>query len=243
MELDEETMVFLLISTPLPLLVFLYKFFPSEFFLFPLLLYLAVGVVVPVYLNSRNLSVYQRAQLIAWLKMVGNQSFTPKELELINKALGRDRTRPVRPTKNVLHRHWKKIYVSLIIASTLIVFALPTTLSQKEHEQTNPELGIKVLDASIDVFGNQSILTLIVYTRTVERFVYLAKVKITRDNETFTKYLDSYLYDNTYKILHIPLNPVEQNDVLYLQFKAFPEEYSFNYTLKVGESYDTLERK
>jgi len=234
-ELDEETLVFLLILTPIPLLVFLYKFFPTEFFMFSFLLYLAVGVVVPVYLNSRNLSVYQRAQLIAWLKMVGSQSFTPKELELINKALGRDRTKPVRPTKNVLHKHWKKAYILLIIVAMLIVLTLPATLSQKEHEQTKPEVGIKVVDASINTYGNQSILSLIVYTCTVEKFIYLAKVKITYDNETFTKYLDSYLYDNTYKILHIPLNPVEQNDVLYLQFKAFPEEYSFNYTLKVGE--------
>lgn len=121
MRLDEQTIILLILLTPLPILFYLLKIGSTSLLLISGLLYLVLSVGAPLYLQARQMSTYEKARILLWLHMT-DRKFTPDEQDIINKALGKDIRRPIRQKKTLLQKYWKIVFIVAIVSLVFMMF-------------------------------------------------------------------------------------------------------------------------
>jgi hypothetical protein len=233
MDLDEESIILLALLTPIPFLVLAFKFFSTEYsFLIGLVYYVAASVGIPVYLSSRAQAVYSKASLIAWLKIAGVQNFTPKEQEIIRKALGKETVEPIRETKSTVKKNWKFIFVASVLTLSVILFLIPTPtpasqIKTESREYVDIEILEHYLELPLNITPQYLTLTLKINT-TVS--LYMSSCKVLLDNRTIgMRTLGENVYASNYITFSIRLDAkINETDSIFVQLKVYPEKYSIN---------------
>jgi len=231
MDLDEESIILLALLTPIPFLVLAFKFFSTEYsFLIGLVYYVAASVGIPVYLSSRAQAVYSKASLIAWLKIAGVQNFTPKEQEIIRKALGKETVEPIRETKSTVKKNWKAIFVASVLTLSVILFLIPTPTSQIKTESKEC-VDIEILEHYLELPLNMTpqYLTLTLKINTTVS-LYMSSCKVLLDNKTIgMRTLGQNIYASNYITFSVRLYAkINETDSIFVQLKVYPEKYSIN---------------
>ena len=238
MDLDEESIILLALLTPIPFLVLAFKFFSTEYsFLIGLVYYVAASVGIPVYLSSRAQAVYSKASLIAWLKIAGVQNFTPKEQEIIRKALGKETVEPIRETKSTVKKNWKTIFVASVLTLSVILFLIPTPASQIKTE-SKEYIDIEILEHYLELPLNMTpqFLTLTLKINTTVS-LYVSSCKVLFDNRTIgMRTLGENVYASNYITFSVRLDTkINETDSIFVQLKIYPEKYSINKTYEYRE--------
>jgi len=237
LELDEESIILILFTSPIPVLVFFFRFIPSYSWLV-IVFYVVLGFLAPVYLTSRQQSVYAKAKLIAWLKLAGKANLSPKEREIIDKALGKS-NKPIRIAKSKFRKYWKYIFVSLIALSSLTIALFPIPQSLEKTKYCN----ILVKDHFVNLvpfggFNSSQILFLTLEVNSTES-IYISSCKVKQGNNTLgISNINSYEYsDIDYLSITVYLkHPI--NDTIAVYFTIYPEKYSFNQTYTLEQLMD-----
>jgi len=186
MNIDEESLIILILVTPLPFLVYTIKTNPA-LFIFSILIYILLGTAGPLYFQGREQGVYRKANLICWLKIAGSTSFTPRELEILNKALGKERSSPIKKAPHPLLKRWKIIFLTAVLLSSVSIwFLVPST---DNAEAAIPEREIKFIDISVNkaetVFCNRTVQPRQVLYATLA-------LKIPEDDKVFLSSVEVY---------------------------------------------------
>jgi len=161
--MDEESLIMLVLGSPLPFLAYALKTNLSVFFL-SAAAYVLLVTIVPLYFQGRDQGVYKKAELICWLKIAGSTSFTPRELEVLNKALGKERSRPVKKASHPLLKRWKIIFLAAVTLSSVAVWFLVPSANVEAATvvpKHKPEIEIRFIDVSVNkdetVFCNRTV--------------------------------------------------------------------------------------
>jgi len=186
--MDEESLIMLVLGSPLPFLVYALKTNPAIFFLLAAA-YVLLGTMVPLYLQGREQGVYRKANLICWLKIAGSTSFTPRELEILNKALGKERSSPIKKAPHPLLKRWKIIFLTAVLLSSVSIWFLVPSTDNAEAAPAIPEREIKFIDISVNkaetVFCNRTVQPRQVLYATLA-------LKIPEDDKVFLSSVEVY---------------------------------------------------
>ena len=237
LELEEESIILILLASPLPVLVFFFRFIPSYSWLI-IIFYVLLSLIAPIYLTSRQQSVYTKANLIAWLKIAGKTNLSPKEREIIDKALGKS-NKPIRIAKSKFRKYWKHIFISLIIlfSLTILLFPIPQSLEKTKY------CNILVKDHFVNLvpfggFNSSQILFLTLKINSTES-IYISSCKVKQGNNTLgISKISNYEHSGIdYLSITVYLkHPI--NDTITVYFTIYPEKYSFNQTYTLEQLMD-----
>jgi len=232
MELDEESLVLLLLLIPIPFFVLAFRWSFEYAFLAGIIYYMAVSVGVPVYLSSRNQAVYSKASLIAWLKLAGKGNFTPKEQEIIDKALGKAITNPVKVMRNIFARKWKTLFLVSIAAVSLVFVFIPLPMQIQSKEKQEEYVNIEIVEhyLSLPLNSTPQVLTLVMNVNT-SRNIYISTCKVIKENVTIgvSRISQEYYSHSDYFTITVFLDEkIEEGDVISVLIITYPERYSVN---------------
>jgi len=232
MELDEESLVLLLLLIPIPFFVLAFRWSFDYAFLAGIIYYMAVSVGIPVYLSSRNQAVYSKASLIAWLKLAGRANFTPKEQEIIDKALGKAITNPVKVVSNIFARKWKAIFLVLIATISLAFVFIPLPMQTQSTVKQEEYVNIEIIEhyLSLPLNSTPQVLTLVMNVNT-SRNIYISTCKVIKENVTIgVSRISQECYSSSdYFSVTVFLNEkIEESDTITVLIITYPEKYSVN---------------
>jgi hypothetical protein len=222
-----------LLLIPIPFFVLAFKWSFDYAFLAGLIYYMAVSVGVPVYLSSRNQAVYSKASLIAWLKLAGKGNFTPKEQEIIDKALGKAITNPVKVMRNIFARKWKAIFLVSIAALSLVFVFIPLPMQTTQKQEKQEEyVNIEILEhyLSLPLNSTPQVLTLVMNVNT-SRNIYISTCKVIKENITIgvSRISQEYYSNSDYFSIVVFLDEkIEEDDVITVLIITYPEKYTVN---------------